>query len=75
MPESIDTFRRPHPTCPYCGHKQNHDEMVECVTDLFRLVIEEDRTVVQCPGCDQEYWVLGGYAPNYTSAFSEEELL
>jgi len=43
-------------------------------TDLWALAPQEGRAVIECPGCDKEYWVKGGYQAHYTSAFSEEEL-
>jgi uncharacterized protein with PIN domain len=55
------------------------DEMMygkpTCDEDLFELAVNEDRAVIECPGCDKQYWVHGGYTPHYTSAFSEDELL
>ena len=73
-----NTFQRSSPTCPNCGHALNTDEMLcgkpMCDEDLFGLALSEGTTVIQCPLCDKEYWVKGGYAPQYTSAFSEEEL-
>ncbi len=72
------TFQRPHPTCPHCGHEMDTDEMLygapTCSEDLFSLAPEEGKTTIECPRCDKEYWVQGGYQPHYTSAFAEEEL-
>lgn len=74
----FDTFERKRPTCPHCGHMLDEDEMnygkPTCDEDLWALAPEEGRAVVECPACDQQYWVQGGYRPQYTSAFSEEEL-
>jgi hypothetical protein len=42
--------------------------------DLFGAAPNEERLPDTCPVCNQEYWIQGGYAPKYTSAFSEEEL-
>ena len=73
-----DTFETPAPTCPHCGHELDTDEMLyskpTCDEDLFALAPNEGRAVIECPRCDQQYWVSGGYKPHYTSAFSEEEL-
>ena len=73
-----DVFRKSTPTCPHCGHAMDMDEMCygtpTCDEDLFALATDEGRTVVECPRCDQQYWVQGGFAPQYTSAFAEEEL-
>jgi len=73
-----NTFQTAHPTCPHCGHELDHDEMLygkpTCEEDLYALAPNEGSTVVQCPRCDQEYAVQGGYKPHYTSAFSLDEL-
>lgn len=70
-----ETFRRPAPTCPHCGHELNDEEMgFASQDDLWRLAIEDGAAVVECPICDQEYWVKGGYKPHYTSALAEEDL-
>jgi uncharacterized protein with PIN domain len=56
----------------------NNDEMCygrpTCAEDLFALAPAEDRAVIECPVCDKQYWVQGGYTPHYTSAASEDEL-
>lgn len=56
----------------------NSDEMCygkpTCDADLFALAPSEDRAVIECPACDKQYWVQGGYRPQYTSAFAEEDL-
>ena len=66
------------PKCPHCGHEMNNDEMCygkpTCEVDLFALAPKEDRAVIECPACGQQYWVQGGYVPQYTSAFAEEGL-
>lgn len=70
--------RAARPTCPHCGHEMDDDEMQygkpTCDEDLFALAPAEGCAVVQCPRCDQEYAVRGGYEPHYTSAFSLDEL-
>ena len=73
---SIDNT--PTPKCPHCGHAMDADEMCygkpTCDEDLFDLAASEGRTVIECPSCDMQYWVQGGYTPHYTSAFAEEDL-
>lgn len=73
-----NTFRTLYPTCPHCGHEMSVDEMnfgaPVAVTDLWAIAPNEESTTIQCPVCDEMYWVQGGYKPEYTSAFSEEEL-
>ena len=69
-----DTYHTPHPTCPHCGYELNHDDMLAADDDLYALAPNEDSAVVQCPQCDKEYAVQGGYRPHYTSAFSLDEL-
>jgi hypothetical protein len=68
------TERTIYPTCPHCAHMLNADEMSCSGSDLWAIAPDEDSAVVECPICDKEYWVKGGYTPHYTSAFSEEEL-
>ena len=63
------------PVCPHCQHEMDTDEMLsEIGVDLFALAPREEMAVIQCPLCDQEFWVKGGYVPKYETAFSEEEL-
>lgn len=63
------------PKCPHCGHEMTHDEMYYGGdVDLFALAPQEDSTVIECPVCDKQYWVKGGYVPQYTSAFAEEDM-
>lgn len=79
MNDEISYFRQPTPTCPHCYHEMDMDEMrygkPTSEADLFALAPEEGRTVIECPACDKQYWVKGGFIPHYTSAFAEEELL
>ena len=67
------TFERAGPTCPHCGHEMTEEEM-DCEANLFALAHNEERAVIECPVCDKQYWVQGGWKPQYTSAFAEEEL-
>lgn len=71
-------FRNSTPVCPHCLHKMDTDEMY-CGNptwdeDLFALAPDEGAATIECPACDKEYVVQGGYTPHYTSAFSYEEL-
>jgi uncharacterized protein with PIN domain len=50
-----------------------HEE-IDCEANLFSLAHNEERAAIECPVCDKEYWVQGGWKPHYTSAFAEEEL-
>ena len=75
--EQHETFQRRAPTCPHCGHELNDDEMQMSEAsdaDLYALPPNEEGAAITCPACDEEYWVEGGYAPYYTSAFAEDEL-
>lgn len=62
------------PECPHCGHVFDHDDMVESAGDLFAMAPNEERAVIECPLCDREFWLQGGYLPRYTSAIAEELL-
>lgn len=71
----MTTYQQHTPTCPHCGHAMNTDEMLAVDrVDLFGLAPREESEAIKCPVCDKEYWVMGGYNPHYTSAFSYEEL-
>ncbi len=70
-----NTHRTPTPTCPHCGYAMTHEDMITSEHDLFGLAPLEDEATLQCPGCDLEYVVQGGYRPHYTSVFCEEQLL
>ena len=67
-------YQQHTPTCPHCGHAMTYDEMIAASVDLFGLVPREESEAIECPVCDKEFWVKGGYNPHYTSAFSYEEL-
>lgn len=69
--DTRNTFK---PTCPHCGYILSDDDMHASDEDLWALPVREERTCIDCPNCDAEYWVQGSYAPQYTSAFSEEQL-
>ncbi len=75
---SHDTYQKPFPTCPHCGHQMDNDEMQygkpTCEEDLYALAPNEGHAVIKCPLCDKQYVVLGGYAPHYTSFFSMDEI-
>lgn len=70
-----ETSKQPRPTCPHCGHALDDDEMQTQPADLWALAPNEARECIECPRCDKEYWVQGGYVPTYTSAFVEDEFL
>jgi hypothetical protein len=72
--ERFDVYRKSSPTCPHCGYELTLDDMVGHDPDLFDLAHTEDQASVECPSCDQPFWVQGGYTPYYTSAFAEEDL-
>lgn len=63
--------------CPHCDHQFTLDEMafVTCETYscLFDIAHNEDTAVIECPVCDKEFWVKGGWQPEFTTAFAEEE--
>lgn len=67
-------FEKPAVTCPHCEHNFTHDEMNECSTDLWALAPREETAAIECPICDQEFFVQGSYKPLYTTAIAEELL-
>jgi hypothetical protein len=48
--------------------------MMECKTDLWAIAPKEEIALLECPVCDKEFWVAGGYMPHYTTAIAEELL-
>lgn len=73
------THQTPTPVCPHCGYTLDHDDMCDaptgsCQQNLFDIAPAEETTATECPICDSEFWVKGGYRPHYTTAFAEEEL-
>lgn len=71
-------FRTDRPTCPHCDYALNDDEMIEHRseedTDMYTLAHGEDRDSIECPQCDQIYWLQGLWTPVYTSALAEDDL-
>lgn len=61
-------------TCPHCDHEYTSDEMNECQTDLWALAPREEIVDLECPVCDKEFFVKGGYRPEYTTVIAEELL-
>ena len=61
--------------CPHCDYAFTNDDMVDSETDLYALAPSEGETDLTCPSCNQAFWVRGDYQPQYTTAFSEEELM
>lgn len=74
--EKHETHEQPAPTCPGCGYALDSDDMNSDFADddLWALAPNEGRTSVQCPQCDNSYWVQGGYKPTYTTSFDEDSL-
>lgn len=67
-------FEKPVVTCPHCDHEFTSDEMNESDVDLWALAPNEETTPLQCPACDSDFFVKGGYKPLYSTAFAEELL-
>lgn len=62
----------PFVLCPHCSHQYTDDEMRECEIDLLDIAIQEATAVLECPICDKEFFVKGGFQPQYTTAFAKE---
>lgn len=60
--------------CPHCQHELDTDEMLALDFDAFALAPAEGCEAMTCPVCDREFWVQGGYIPDYTTAVAEELL-
>lgn len=61
-------------TCPNCNHEYTTDDMLDCKTDLYALAPNEETAVIECPVCDSQFAVKGGYRPHYSTALAEELL-
>lgn len=73
--KKFDTREQRRPVCPHCGYMLDELDMPGITDyDIYALAAEEDTNVIECPQCDKEYWVRGGYNPHYTTAFAEEQL-
>jgi uncharacterized protein YbaR (Trm112 family) len=62
------------PVCPTCGHMLTDDEIHSSGVDVWALAPDEGRDELDCPACDQHYYIHGGYRPQYTTAIDEDEL-
>lgn len=60
--------------CPHCNIDFGVDEMLSSDIDLYALAPNEEHAEIECPYCDKEFVVHGGYIPTYTTAFSHEEI-
>lgn len=73
--QQFSTHEQIRPVCPHCGYMIDELDMPDIADfDIYALAPEEDTNVIECPQCDKEYWVRGGYNPHYTTAFAEEQL-
>lgn len=72
----VSTFQTDYPKCPHCGYELDPDDMNSQFSevDLWALAPREESATVQCPQCDKEYAVRGGYRAHYTSTFTMDEL-
>ena len=63
------------PVCPHCGHVYTTDDILQNdLVDIYGIAHAEGLAVIECPSCDQEFWVKGGYKPHFATAVSEELL-
>lgn len=42
--------------------------------DPWEAAVEEEIYAAECPVCDKEFFVKGGYVPHWTTDFAEELL-
>lgn len=69
-----ETYQTILPVCPHCGHEFDADDMNNCDQDLWSLAPDEGRASIECPSCEKEFHIQGGYRPQYTTAISEDDL-
>jgi len=72
----IDTYQTFMPVCPHCSHEFDSDDMNAASNDLWAAAPDESRFQVACPSaaCGKDFWLQGGYRPQYTTAISEDDL-
>lgn len=69
------TFKTPTPICPHCSHVYTIDEILQDdLVDIYGIAHAEGLAVIECPVCDQEFFVKGGYNPHFSTAVAEELL-
>lgn len=66
-------YQKQRVCCPHCNHEFDDDDMNDSTIDLWAIAPSEESAVIQCPACDFDFWVKGGYRPQYSTAFAEEE--
>lgn len=63
------------PVCPHCGHEYTHDDILQNdLVDIYGIAHAEGTAVIECPICDTEFWLKGGYKPRFSTAVAEELL-
>lgn len=74
--DASTTYRTPTPVCPHCGYAMDHEDMNSCESSEYLpdIAPTEQTASAQCPICEANFWIRGGYTPHYTTAFAEEEL-
>jgi ribosomal protein S27E len=59
--------------CPHCGDIQSDDHLYKQDDDIYALAPNGDFSTIKCEGCGNEFWVSGGYIPQYETFKTEEE--
>ena len=69
------TTNTPTPVCPHCGHVYTTDDILQDdLVDIYGIAHCEGIAAIECPICDQEFVIKGGWKPTFSSAFAEELL-
>ena len=59
--------------CPFCQHKYSDDDMYRGQSDLYAIAPNEEKISELCPICLKEFWIQGGYVPEYETFKTEDE--
>ena len=71
----LEIWQQDTVVCPHCKHRYTSDELNESCgdVDIWEVAHGEDTAELECPVCDQHFWVQGTYLPRWSTAFAEEQ--
>ena len=60
--------------CPHCDHIFTSDDIEKAEHDLFELARNEEGEYEYCPGCGEQFYIQGGWNPEYETASTHCEI-
>ena len=54
--------------CPYCSYIFSSGDMDKAEHDLYDLAKNEEGEYEYCPWCTEQFYIQGGYTPEYETA-------